>query len=125
MDSFKFCNVGKLCDLEKDAGGKAFLHDMLGLTSCEISINALPKGWRAPFSHSHKQNEEIYIFLKGVGKVTLDDTSFDVKEGSCLRVAPQVKRTLENTGNEEIQFICIQAKEGSLEQFAMGDGEIG
>lgn len=125
MSSFQFFDFGKLSDLASQSNGKVFLHDALGLTSCEVSINAVPKGGKAPFIHSHKQNEEIYIFLKGTGRVALDGQDFDVKEGSCLRVAPSVKRILENTGNEELQFICIQSKENSLEQFAMTDRVIG
>lgn len=124
MSSFQFFDFGTLNDLASQFNGKVFLHDALGLTSCEISVNAVPKGGKAPFVHSHKQNEEIYIFLKGTGCVTLDGQDFDVKEGSCLRVAPSVKRMLENTGDEALQFICIQAKENALEQFAMTDGII-
>ena len=42
------------------------LHDVLGLTGAEISINNLPAGAGVPFVHSHKKNEEIYIIsLKG------------------------------------------------------------
>ena len=43
------------------------LHDVLGLTGAEISINNLPAGVGVPFVHSHKKNEEIYIILSGKG----------------------------------------------------------
>lgn len=39
------------------------LHDRIGLTGAEISVNVLPAGASVPFVHSHKQNEEIYIIL--------------------------------------------------------------
>ena len=42
---------------------RAELHDVLGLTAAEISINNLPAGVGVPFVHSHKKNEEIYIIL--------------------------------------------------------------
>ena len=35
------------------------LHDSLGLTGAEISINELPAGASVPFVHAHKHNEEI------------------------------------------------------------------
>ena len=38
------------------------LHDSLSLTGAEISVNNLPAGAGVPFVHSHKKNEEIYIF---------------------------------------------------------------
>lgn len=125
MSRYKITEIGKLQNVLAQSEGKAFLHDSLGLTSCEISINAVPGGWKAPFCHRHKQNEEIYIFLKGSGKMMVDGESFDVSEGSCVRVAPQGNRSLENTGDGELQFICVQAKENSLDQYALSDGEIG
>ena len=40
--------------------GRVELHEALGLTGAEISINRLPAGAGVPFGHSHKENEEIY-----------------------------------------------------------------
>lgn len=70
------------------------------------------------------QNEEIYIILKGKGIFTIDDDKIEVKEGSCIKVMPCASRTIESTGSEELQFICIQAKTNSLEQFGLGDAEL-
>lgn len=44
---------------ENYENGKAFLHDFLELTSCEISVSAMPAGVKLPFNHKHKQNEEV------------------------------------------------------------------
>ena len=44
------------------------LHDRLGLTGAEISVNALPGKASVPFVHSHKENEEIYERASGEGK---------------------------------------------------------
>ena len=43
------------------------LHDLLQLTGCELSINALPAGAAVPFVHSHRQNDELYVVLEGEG----------------------------------------------------------
>ena len=48
------------------------LHDVLGLTGAEISINHLPAGVGVPFVHSHKKNEEIYIILPAACKMEHD-----------------------------------------------------
>ena len=99
----------------------SFLHDELELTSCEISLNTVPEGFKVPFNHKHKQNEEVYIVLKGEGKMIIDEQDIIVKEGSAIKVAPQAARTIENTSNNEFQFICIQAKANSLEQYGTVD----
>lgn len=44
------------------------LHNLLGLTGCEISVNTLPEGAAVPFVHAHIENEEIYIILEGQGE---------------------------------------------------------
>ena len=123
MKNFKNAAIGNLNEVGKNyENGKAFLHDLLGLTSCEISVSAMPAGIKLPFSHKHKQNEEIYIFLSGVGTMTLDNEVIEVKEGSCVKVSPEVIRTMES--KTELQYICVQAKTDSLEQFGFGDAEL-
>ena len=123
MANYKKTEVGNLSSVgTKYENGKAFLHDLLGLTSCEISVNCMPAGIKLPFCHKHKQNEEIYIFLKGNGIMALDGENVEVKEGSCVKVLPQAVRTME--AKTDMQYICVQAKEGSLSQFGFGDGEV-
>ena len=124
MSNYTTTELGKLADLINLENGKVFLHDTLGLTSCEISINTVPKGFKVPFNHKHKQNEEVYIILKGEGAMTIDGACVKVKEGFVVRVLPEASRTIENTGEGEFQFICVQAKAGSLEQFGFSDGEL-
>ena len=123
MANYKSTEIGNLAQIgAKYEHGKAFLHDALELTSCEISVNFMPAGAKAPFNHKHKQNEEVYIFLKGEGTMTLDGQTITVQEGSCVRVAPQAVRSMQ--AKTDLQYICVQAKDGSLAQFALGDGEI-
>ena len=123
MANFKKEEIGNLAEVgTKYENGKAFLHDLLGLTSCEISISSMPAGVKLPFNHKHKQNEEVYIFLKGSGVMTLDGETVEIQEGSCVRVLPAAVRTMQ--AKTDIQYICVQAKEGSLEQFGFGDGEM-
>ena len=123
MTNFKILKIGKLDAVSKNyENGKAFLHDLLGLTSCEISVNSMNAGIKLPFNHKHKQNEEIYIFLKGNGSMTIDNEIIDVKEGDCIKVLPQAVRTME--AKSDLQYICIQAKTNSLEQFGLGDAEL-
>lgn len=123
MENVKNVEIGKLNEIGQNfENGKAFLHDLLGLTSCEISVSSLPAGVKLPFNHKHKQNEEIYIFLKGAGTMTLDNKTINVKEGSCVKVLPPVARTME--AKDDLQFVCIQAKEESLEQFGLADAEL-
>ena len=124
MAKYSSTNFGTMADVAKTEYGKVFLHDALGLTSAEISVSVMPAGAKSPFNHIHKQNEEIYIFLTGNGIFTVDDDKIEIKPGTAIRVATGAKRAMENTGATEMQYICVQAKENSLTQFAFADAEV-
>jgi mannose-6-phosphate isomerase-like protein (cupin superfamily) len=102
--------------------GKAFLRTRLGLTGLEASVNALPPGQAYGFSHAHRQNEELYLFLTGTGEMLLDDRVVPVGAGTAVRIAPAVFRCWRNTGAEPLTCVVVQAKAGSLEQATHKDG---
>ncbi len=124
MTNYKTTELGKISNIINLENGKAFLHDKLDLTSCEISVNRVAQGFKVPFNHRHKQNEEVYIVLKGEGIITIDGKSVTVTEGTAVKISPEASRTIENTGHGEFEFICIQAKQNSLEQFGLEDAEL-
>lgn len=62
--------------------------------------------------------------LSGEGRFQVDDAVFDIAEGSVIRVATNCDRNLCCTSQEPLTYICIQAKEGSLEGYTMTDAEI-
>lgn len=124
MAGFKKIELGNLDGVSRRENGKVFLHDALGLTSAEVSINCVQRGFKVPFKHKHRRNEELYIFLKGEGALTIDDERVNVKEGSCVKILPSASRMLENTGSGDLQFICVQAREHSLEEFSLADAEL-
>ena len=105
-------------------GARAELHDALGLTGAEVSVNMMPAGGQVPFVHSHKQNEEIYGFLDGRGTMTIDGDAVPVGKGDWMRVSPAAKRQLAAAADCGLTYICIQVKEGSLEQMTAADAVI-
>ena len=98
------------------------LHDRIGLTGSEISVNVLPAGASVPFVHAHKQNEEVYIVLEGKGKMVLDGEEVELMANDYLRVSPPVKRQIFAAPDSAIKYVCIQTKSGSLENYTATDG---
>ena len=119
MSNYSKVSLGSFSNIAKEAKGKAFLHDALALSSCELSLSVLPANTKLPFSHSHKENEEVYVFLSGTGSLILDGKKLAYAPGDCFRVAPSCVRSIESV--EETNYICIQAKEGSLTSFGLAD----
>ena len=100
------------------------LHQLLGLTGAEVSINRMPAGAAVPFVHAHKENEEIYGVLEGSGSITLDGEVVPVAAGDWLRVAPAVKRQVAAATDSGIVYLCIQVKENSLGTYTMDDAVV-
>lgn len=119
-DKYTHTTVGELHSVE----GKLFVKESTGATSCEISFGTLPTGAAVPFFHSHKANEENYIILSGSGRFQVNDEAFDITEGSVIRVSTNCDRNIKCTSETPMTYICIQAKEGSLDGYTMTDAEI-
>jgi len=94
----------------KDNEKRIELHDTLGLTGAEISINELAAGKKVPFAHYHKQNEEIYAILSGRGKAVVDGEEIQLEKGDWLRISPAGKRQFFAAADEPLSYVCIQVK---------------
>lgn len=105
------------------AKGRVMAGQELGLTGSEMSFNYTETGGFAPFVHTHKLNEEVYIILSGNGTFKVDDNEFPIREGSVVRVAPAGERAIK-AGDADLIYICVQAQAGSLTQSTQDDGVI-
>ncbi len=110
--------------ISKVEGARTELHDKLGLTGAEISVNTLPRGASVPFVHAHKENEEIYFVLAGKGKAIIDGEEVELNEGDWLRIAPEGKRQFFAAADNDISYICIQVKAGSLSAYTAADAVV-
>lgn len=90
--------------------GKVFVGQSVGTTGSELSFQTLVPGQDSGFLHTHKTHEELYIILKGEGQYQVDGEIFPVSEGTIVRVSPDGKRALKNTGSENLTMFCIQYK---------------
>ncbi len=125
-------NIGRFNDLSdysfvhpkngKTVTGKVFLKELTNSTGTEISFSLLLPNKELGYFHIHNKDEETYIILKGSGFYQVDDDCFPIKEGSVIRVAPEGVRSLCNTSDEDMIYICIQSRENSLEEYSTDDG---
>lgn len=108
--------------LKQDVPGKLFVGEILKSTGIEVSFQIMPANSNIPFSHSHTNQEEIYIFIKGKGQFQVDNNLFDIQEGSIVRVAPKGARTWRNNSDDTMILLVVQAKAGTLENYNVLDG---
>ena len=110
--------------VSSESAPRVELHEKLGLTGAEISINTIGAGESVPFIHSHKQNEEIYYVIDGSGKAVIDNEEIDLVAGDWIRISPVAERQFFASENNSISYVCIQVKETSLEEFTSNDAII-
>ena len=81
MENYTKTNIGSEARVE--------LHEKLGLTGAEVSINQLPAGAGVPFVHAHRNNEEIYGIIAGKGKAVIDGKEIALTAGDWLKLLRQ------------------------------------
>jgi mannose-6-phosphate isomerase-like protein (cupin superfamily) len=89
--------------LEARFGRKHLDSDHLG-----VSYFRYEPGFRAPYGHSHKEQEEAYVVVGGSGRMKLDDEVIDLNLWDAVRVSPEVVRGFEG-GPEGLEVIAVGA----------------
>ena len=100
------------------------LHEALGLTGAEVSINTVPPNGGVPFVHVHTNNEELYIVLEGKGELWIDGETLPIQAGDSFRIDPAGKRAIRAAADSSLKYICIQTKAHSLGGFTMTDAKL-
>ena len=82
------------------------LRRQLGISSFGLNVLTLKPRQRGRI-HRHREQEEVYIVLRGTLTVALEGEELDVSEREALRVAPEVRRQLVNRGEVPVVLIAI------------------
>src|SRR5438045_4508944 len=77
-------------DLEFRAATKA-----LELEKSALSYQRVPPGYRFPYAHTHMKQEEVYVVVRGSGRMKVDDEIVELKEWDAVRVPPGTCRGYE------------------------------
>jgi mannose-6-phosphate isomerase-like protein (cupin superfamily) len=82
--------------------------DALELERSGLGYQRLPPGCRFPYGHTHRTQEEVYVVLRGSGRMKLDDEIVELAEWDAVRVAPGTWRGYE-AGPRGLELIVIGA----------------
>jgi mannose-6-phosphate isomerase-like protein (cupin superfamily) len=80
----------------------------LELEHSGLSYQRVPAGYRFPYGHTHETQEEIYVVVRGSGRMKLDDEIIELKEWDAVRVPPGTWRGYE-AGSEGMEILVIGA----------------
>jgi quercetin dioxygenase-like cupin family protein len=116
--------IKNLKELEDSAAARGldvearFARKQLGTQHLGVSYFRYGPGFKAPYGHRHREQEEAYIVVGGSGRMRLDDEIVELHQWDVVRVAPNVVRAFEG-GPDGLELIAIGSDrpEG-------GDGEM-
>ena len=80
----------------------------LELENSGVSYLRLAPGFRVPFGHKHKQQEEVYVLVSGSARVKIEDEIREMKQWDAVRVHRDTVRGFE-AGDGGAEFIAIGA----------------
>jgi quercetin dioxygenase-like cupin family protein len=80
----------------------------LEMENAGVSYLRIAPGFRMPFGHKHKQQEEVYVLVKGSAKIKIEDDVHELKQWDAVRLHRDTMRGFEG-GPEGAEFIAIGA----------------
>ncbi len=93
----------------------------LELEHSGISYFRIAPEFRAPFGHTHSEQEEIYLVVAGSARVKLDDEIVELNEWDALRIPPGTMRGVEG-GPEGAELIAFGAPSNENRDVEMVQG---
>ena len=91
-----------------DAIQARFARRALGGETLGVSHMTLGPGFRVPFGHKHSEQEEVYVVVRGSGRVKVGDDVVELREWDAIRFGRDVMRQLEG-GPDGIEYLAFGA----------------
>jgi mannose-6-phosphate isomerase-like protein (cupin superfamily) len=92
----------------------------LELEESGLSYQRVAPGYRFPFGHTHQRQEEVYVVVRGSGRMKVDDEIIELREWDAVRVPPGTWRGYE-AGPEGLEILVVAAP--NLDQRDDVDGQ--
>ncbi len=89
----------------RDAYIQWLISDKDGAPNFAMRRFIVKAGGYTPFHH-HPYEHEVLI-LSGKGQVIIGNNAYDVHSGSVVFVPPDVMHQFRNSGNGDLEFICV------------------
>lgn len=104
--------VRSLSDCEEFvAGDGSLLRELLHPDKTDIAIRYSLAHATVPPGHATKPHRlastEVYYVIEGFGVMFVDDECEPVEPGSAVYIPPGAIQSIENTGDDELVFLCI------------------
>ena len=87
-----------------------FARTALGGKTLGLSLLKLAPNFRMPFGHKHVAQEEVYVVVRGSGRIKVDDEIVEVAEWDAIRFDEDTMRNVE-AGPDGVEYLAFGAGE--------------
>lgn len=105
-----------------DKENSSELYELIGLTApinydkCSLALTKL--GSNAQITrHTHHKSEEIYVFISGSAMMKINDSEFEVSEGSTVMIHANDIHEMHTGVDEMVEFYAITIPPYKLDDF--------
>ena len=81
--------------------------NQLKMRAVALGMIQLPPDEGYTFTHSHAQQEEVYIVIEGQGTMLIDGELIAIGRGDLVRVSPSARRALKAATEAVLFVICV------------------
>jgi mannose-6-phosphate isomerase-like protein (cupin superfamily) len=109
MTTFAITNLMEVENSAADRGPDIearFARKHLDSQHLGVSFFRYGPGFKAPYGHRHREQEEAYVVVAGSGRMRLDDEIVELRQWDVVRVAPEVVRAFEG-GPDGLDLIAV------------------
>ena len=85
-----------------------FARTPLGGETLGLSLMTLAPGFRIPFGHKHPRQEEVYVVVRGSGRIKVEDEVVDLSQWDAIKLDRDTMRDVE-AGPDGIEFLAFGA----------------
>ena len=85
-----------------------FARTALGGETLGLSLMKLAPGFRMPFGHKHEGQEEVYVVVRGSGRIKVEDEIVELAEWDAIRLDKNTMRAVE-AGPDGVEYLAFGA----------------
>ena len=113
MDTYTKQNLREVEDAAPKFGMPDELHSRfarsaLGGETLGLTLFTLDPNFRIPFGHKHEEQEEVYVVVRGSGRVKVDDEVVELRQWDAIRFGKETMRDVE-AGPDGIEYLAFSA----------------
>jgi mannose-6-phosphate isomerase-like protein (cupin superfamily) len=91
-----------------------FARTPIGGETLGLSLFTLAPNFRIPFGHKHVSQEEVYVIVRGSGRIRVEDEIVEVGPWDAVRFDKDTMRAVE-AGPDGIEYVAFGAGEDPME----------